>query len=175
MPKSNKMSKKYYYRRAKSNWGSNIENFSFGTSFNTQNDIYITNTLCQNPVQANTTVNQTFTVKNVELQFKLESSASMKFDNLIGYIMYVPQGMQLSVDYPKQHPEYIMAYKFFGGADNDGSSITPGRNPATIKTRLARKLQTGDGIVFLITGKHYGTANDQLDCFGVVRWWTKAN
>lgn len=90
--------------------------------------------------------------------------------------MYVPQGMSVTVDYPQQHPEYIMAYRFIGSPENESTAAASGvRNPLRIRSRLARKLQTGDSIIFLLVGVNTGTANLDVDIHGLVRWWTKAN
>ena len=90
--------------------------------------------------------------------------------------MYVPQGMTITVDYPKQHPEYIMGMRFYGSPEYENSSIGSMRNPLSIRTRLARRLQTGDKIIFLLLGQNTNTSNVlNLQINGVLRWNTKAN
>lgn len=89
--------------------------------------------------------------------------------------MFLPQGMNLTANYNLQHPEYIMACKYIGSPTSD----TPisSANPIRVRTRLARKLQTGDSIILFVTGYEEGTTQITLPLTltGVCRWWTKAN
>lgn len=160
-------------RRTKGRWSANIKELSINNAIDGDTIFYMSETLCSNPVQNNAIVNTQFTVKNVELQFALQGDDSSKFDALTGYIMYVPQGMSITTEYPNQHPEYIMAYKYFGGCEPYTADYN--RNPAIVKTRLSRRLQTGDYIIFFLKGSHTGTNNDNISITGIVRWWTKAN
>lgn len=170
------------YRRAKGRWSSNIKSISNSIITADTGEFFATNILCQNPVQNNQTVSQQYTVKNVEISFQLETSsdaastAKYNIESLICYIMYVPQGMTVDVNYPSYHPEYIMAMRFLGSPDfeNSSSSSIPGRNPLRVKTRLARRLQTGDSVILFIGGNNIG-ANTNLNFHGILRWWTKAN
>ena len=77
--------------------------------------------LAFNPTQVNTAVSQVFTVKNVEVSFYIDSDAqnTSAVEDIAAYIMFVPQGMNITVDYNIQHPEYIMAYKFLGSPSPD--------------------------------------------------------
>ena len=57
--------------------------------------------------------------------------------------MFVPQGMNMMLTM-MSCPEYIMAMKFFGSP----LSVSKQQfQPTLIKTRLSRKLNTGDSIV----------------------------
>lgn len=98
--------------------------------------------------------------------------------------MYVPQGFSgsgnnnLSNDYNKLHPEYILAYKYIGSPSHESNTTgMQGQQyqPYKIKTRLARKLDTGDEIVLFIKGLNQSTETQIIRVNGVVRWWTKAN
>lgn len=171
-----------YYRKSGGRWSSNISeivNQSLNFSPNaTSVGVY---TLCENPVQNSQTVSQVYTVKNIEFSFELQTNSdnsALYIENLVGFIMYVPQGMTITSDFAKQHPEYVMAYKFYGSPQFEAntSGVFNIRNPLSIKTRLARRLNTGDSIQLFITGFNQNTST-QMNCQlnGILRWWTKAN
>lgn len=166
--------KRRYYRRTR--WSANINEIDTSLSIGPTATAYGSVTLQTNPVQSTNTVAQQYTVKNIEMTYELEVSETNAtiLEKCQVYLMYAPQGMVISADYPYQHPEYIMAYKWLGSPNVDGQ---PNRNPLTIKTRMARRLQTGDGIIFLIIGTNPPTTNTgiTLTIRGLVRYWTKAN
>lgn len=175
MAKSTTKTYKPYYKKAK--WSSNIRNINdvIGDS----SPIPATDTFSQalqlllNPIQSYNTVSQIYTVKNVEMQIALQAGQSENFDNITIYIMYLPQGVTPGNDYELIHPEYIMAYRFI---DQPNDKDIQYSNPITVKSRLSRKLNTGDSIIMYIKGYHSANNNtDQLGVKGICRWWTKAN
>lgn len=109
----------------------------------------------------------------MELTYNVEgvtSNDTSAVEQLQAYIMYVPQGMAVTETFPYNHPEYILAYRWLGSPNSD----VPYRNPLFIKSRLSRRLQTGDSIIFLIIG--IASANGSfVNVNGLVRYWTKAN
>lgn len=165
------------YRRRSTRWSPNIANLLSTVAAPADSSFYGTIELATNPVQSNQSVSQSFTVKNVELTLQLECVNGYNWlENCAGYIMYVPQGMNITVDYPQQHPEYIMAYRFIGSPDYESANTASTRNAVRVRTRLARKLQTGDSIIFFIAGVNITNANSfSVEIHGLVRWWTKAN
>lgn len=172
------------YRRAKGRWSANIKKLTTQSiSAEGSSEFYASTDLCQNPVQNDSSVSQQYTVKNVELSFEFELNSNQTnytgIEGIVCYIMYVPQGMNVDNNYPNYHPEYIMAMRFLGSPNLEtGSSATPqqpGRNPLRIKTRLARRLQTGDKIILYINGTNTTTSSTLLSFNGLIRWWTKAN
>lgn len=137
-------------------------------------------TLAFNPTQINTAVSQVFTVKNFEVTFEVSTNAltgtvGQYVEDIVAYIMFVPQGMTVTENYNLQHPEYVMAYKFLGSpvADNPTSLAQPAR----VRTRLSRKLQSGDSVILFLKGNLVGSPTSQinLEFHGLARWWTKAN
>lgn len=166
------------YRR-KGRWSANIKQFANVQISANDNEFIGQSILCQNPIQSDVTVSQQYTVKNVEVSFQIENdpqspSTHTAIEGLTIFIMYVPQGMNIDNNYPSYHPEYIMAMRFLGSPDLETNG--PTRNPLKIKTRLARRLQTGDSIVLFIKGNGPGTPGTiNLLFHGIVRWWTKAN
>lgn len=174
------------YRRKSGRWSANIKtikNDSFTAQPNSTG--FAVSDLCVNPVQTDSSVSQQYTVKNIELSYEIEvQPASLNdVESLTAYIMYVPQGMDVTEIYPNNHPEYIMAYRFLGSpnveqeaAGSSGAKVNPGRLPSKIKTRMARRLQTGDKVILLITWINGSTTNPaSLNFNGLIRWWTKAN
>ena len=177
-----KQTRRKYWKR-KGRWSSNIRTIQ-NTAVNAPpGSFYTYSDLCNNPSQNTSTVSQKYTVKNIELTFEIDfqtvQTVGAAIEALIAYIMFVPQGYTITETLPSYHPEWIMAYRFLGSPSNEidstGGYIGPGRNPLKIKTRLARRLNTGDKIVLLITGYNSSQIATSVDFNGIVRWWTKAN
>lgn len=171
------------YRRKSTKWASNITEFIENTfTANPQSQFFGSSTLVVNPAQSNTGASQIFTVKNIEASFEMETagpSSGALIESLAYYIMFVPQGMTITEDYNLLHPEYVMAYKFYGSPQADATGTTNNaefnfRVPLRVKTRLSRKLNTGDRIILFIKGLNQSTSTT-LHVNGLVRWWTKAN
>lgn len=164
-----------YYRR-KGRWSANIKTLTNQNVSTPRGSFFGTTDLCQNPIQIDTTVSQQYTVKNVEVSFMIETAGDNRnIEGLTTYIMFVPQGMTVTETYPNTHPEYIMAYRFLGSPDMQGNQGNIGRNPLKVKTRLSRRLQTGDKIIMLIVGQNPSETASTMAFSGIVRWWTKAN
>lgn len=166
--------RKYSRRYRSGRWSPNIKSFPSGSiTVEGSSTFFATTVLCTNPAQNDTTVSQRYTVKNIETSFVIESgTTNTTIENLTAYIMYVPQGMTIDVSYDVDHPEYILNYKFIGSPSPDGGQQY---QPSRVKSRLARKLNTGDSIILYIKGYNLGTASSTLEYHGLVRWWTKAN
>ena len=172
-----------YTRRGRGRWSANIKTLTKQTIQATTGSFFGITDLCLNPIQSDTTVSQQYTVKNIEISFEIEGPQNnigntSGVEGLTSYIMFVPQGMTVTETYPNTHPEYIMAYRFLGSpnlelSSSSGLSLNPGRNPLRVKTRMARRLQTGDKIILLVVGQSSVELN--LEFNGIVRWWTKAN
>ena len=176
-------SKRRFYRR-KGRWSANIKTLTKSSLTTDVGTFFGVTDLCQNPIQVDSTVSQQYTVKNTEVSFEIEGSNtnpgnSLGVEGLVCSIMFVPQGLTVTETYPNTHPEYIMAYRFLGSpnieldANEGGKFLNPGRNPIKVKTRLSRRLQTGDKIILLIVGS--SDVSTSLSFNGIVRWWTKAN
>lgn len=175
-----------YYRRSRGRWSANIKNVSKTATYNLQSSevqaggtLWISDLLAENPAQTDNTVSQTYTVKNFDFSFYVEYKNSITFlDNFACYIVYIPQGFNLDQDVIRTHPEWIMAMRYIGQPEDDTQQQY--HLPFRIKTRMARKLNTGDQVHFLVTGTRdpYQTSSPQtviIDVKGLVRWWTKAN
>lgn len=173
MARTKKTTKRYY---KKTRWSPNIQEIpTTNLSIVAGPDVWhFDYTLCTNPEQNNNLVSQTYTVKNMEVQFELDWGQAISqstIEDIAYYIMFVPQGMNITANYNIEHPEYIMAYKYYGSPAND----TNDRYIPKIKTRLSRKLQTGDSIILFLKGSNVSSTAANPSLHGLVRWWTKAN
>lgn len=172
--------RKYTRYRRRSNWAANIQELSFSIPRVNQGANISTFVLAENPAQSNTTVSTVYTVKNFEITYTIETASTngtitKNLEDFCIYIIYVPQGMTVGLDYNNQHPEYVMAMKFVGSPAQDGNQEY---QPHRIFSRLARRLNTGDSIQLMIKfnntyeGEIIGT---ELEIHGLNRWWTKTN
>ena len=162
------------YRRRRGKWSANIGVINNSLSMPVGSFFTVLD-LATNPAQTTSTVSQQYTCKNCEFSYKIELNnidENRDVELLQMYIMYIPQGFDVTLNSVNQHPEWIMAYQFIGNPDSDGVQRY---QPRKIKTRLARRLQTGDSIKLIIIGENNSSSNIGSNISGVVRWWTKAN
>lgn len=167
--------RKYSRRRFGKHWSTRLTSINVTQQVSASQTFFIFRTLATNPAQDDNTVSQRFTVKNVNVQVNIEATSSSYpegIENLQHYILFIPQGYALGSDTPFEHPEWIMAHRFIGTPQAD---TNPGYAPTTISTRLARKLDTGDRIVYLLIGSNTTNNNNQLYVSGLVKLNTKAN
>lgn len=171
-----KYTRRKFYKK-KSKWSSNIQELLATVLTATPGTFSGTTTLATNPTQNTLGVSQIFTCKNFTVDFTIEAAANSDLEGLTAYIMFVPQGMNVSQNYNIEHPEYIMNYKYLGSPVqiSDGSTENQQYQPFRVKSRLSRKLNTGDSVILFIKGTNQGSANRNFELSGVVRWWTKAN
>lgn len=166
-----------YYRRSKGKWSTRITNINDQQTVSQEAEVFFSRAIATNPAQSDNTVSQRYTVKNVWMQFTLEQYTSASsvttnyLQNMQVFIVYIPQGFTVTSSTVYEHPEWVMAQKFVGvplTGDN------PGYSPISVRTRLARKLDTGDKIVFIVQGSNpRGTTTVNIS--GIVRFNTKAN
>lgn len=163
------------YRRKTGKWSSNIQELLDTQLSATPGNFSGTTTLVTNPAQSTLGVSQIYTCKNFAIDFTIESKSNNTLEAITAYIMFVPQGMNVSSDYNIEHPEYIMNYKFLGSPMEVLNSSDQQYQPFRLRTRLSRKLNTGDSIILFIKGLNKHTASIPFYLSGLVRWWTKAN
>lgn len=169
------------YRRRSGRWSTRLTAINVSQLTTPGNAFFIYRTLATNPTQDDNTVSQRFTVKNVNCQVNIEyqsggnnGTSNADVENLQHYILYIPQGFTLTENTPFEHPEWIMAHRLLGSPQSD---TNPGFLPARISTRLARKLDTGDRIVYLLLGSNTGqtTYGTTIRVDGLIKLNTKAN
>lgn len=170
MAKSKRIRK---YKRSR--WSANIEEINNVTVAAAQGAWSGTSTLATNPSQDILGVSQVYTVKNFDINFTIESQNYASLEAITAYIMFVPQGMNVSPSYNLEHPEYILNYKYLGSPTPSGSGEVQQFQPIRVRTRMARKLNTGDSIILFIKGIGETGGTQSLSLSGLVRWWTKAN
>lgn len=175
-----------YYKRKTGRWSANIQEIAASISA-PPNVFSSAETIVTNPAQQTSLTSQTYTIKNVEITFNIDMEHAdvdrvSAFEGLTVYIMYVPQGMNITNDFNLNHPEYVMAYKYIGSPSGEKlptgdyyGSVGQQYQPIRVKTRLSRKLQTGDNIVLFIKGINQYSQNLNLRIDGLIRWWSKAN
>lgn len=171
------------YSRRRHIWSSRLQNFSGEQSAAESAQFIIYYNLCSNPTQTQETVSQKYTVKNINCQVEISnqdgSSTVNAVENLQAFICFIPQGYvptgvpSAYGDVPYNHPEWIMAHRYFGSAQPDSPYFPPLR----LRSRLARKLDTGDRIVLIILGNNTATSGGSrtIGYQGIVKYVTKAN
>lgn len=176
-----KTTRRKYYKRKSARWAPNIAKIRDSISA-TPNEFGANSTLAFNPAQSTGSVSQTYTAKNFDITFTIEAgsaNASSFIEGVTIYIMYVPQGMTVGNDYYQLHPEYILNYKYIGSPATQQGGVSSGESqqyqPIRVRTRMARKLQTGDQIILYVNGTNTSDSSQTLYIDGLVRWWTKAN
>lgn len=172
-----------YSRRRRRVWSTRLQNFNGSQSVGANQQYIIYYNLCTNPAQSDTTVSNKYTVKNINAQIELEldyaTGGQTSVENLQAFIMFIPQGFiptgvpSAYADIPYQHPEWILAHRFYGSPVAGDTS--PGFPPLRMFSRLARKLDTGDRIVLIILGNNSNNVSTTLDYRGLVKYNTKAN
>ena len=102
------------YSRRRNRWSPNIARIgpnSFNIPGQTRDAGSIT--LIENQAYDPSRSNTIITVKNTELSIEFEAQY-VTLESATAYILYIPEGYSATIDTPIQHPEWIMAYKFFG-------------------------------------------------------------
>jgi len=167
--------------RRTSKWSSNIQELNNQQIQATAGQWSASSTLATNPTQNILGVSNIYTVKNFDINFTIESGNALADANVLeaitAYIMFVPQGMNVDSNYNLNHPEYILNYKYLGsppGTTAGGSEVQQFQ-PFRLRTRLSRKLQTGDSIILFLKGTNSSSAQVNVFLSGLIRWWTKAN
>lgn len=164
--------RRFYKRKGK--WSTRLTNINVTQQVNGGIQFFVFRTLATNPVQDDNTVSQRFTVKNVQCQIEIQQTggeqAGINFCQQ--YILFIPQGYQLTADTPYEHPEWIMAHRYLGSPVENDTPYFPAQR---FTTRLARKLDTGDRVVYLFSGTNTSQSQSTINVNGVVKLNTKAN
>lgn len=133
-------------------------------------------TLITNPAQDINTTSSVKQIKNVEITMEAEANGSWEgIESIQYYIMFVPEDMVITNQFPMKHPEYIMAYKFYGSPQPEYGDTVVLKTPVRIRSRLARNLNTGDKIVLYIRAANTTNSSKTIQYQGLVRFWTKSN
>jgi hypothetical protein len=181
------MARYYRYRkysrryRRKGIWSSRINTVYEGQTAGAGDQYILQGNLVQNPAQNENTISSKYTVKNIDFQFEILQNpgqgdyAAQMFSV---YIMYVPQGYvptgvpSAYFDLPNNHPEWIMAHRYIGNLYPQAGNY---RSKFTMSSRLARKLDTGDRIIYLAIGQNGSGASATVSLKGLVKYNSKSN
>lgn len=162
--------------RRRTRWSANIQELNNNTIDADPSSLFSgTATLATNPSQTTLGVSQVYTVKNFDINFTIETVDAQFIEMVTAYIMYVPQGMNVSENYNLDHPEYILNYKYLGSPNPTGNTETQQFQPIRVRSKLSRKLQTGDSIVLFVKGYNQKNTGTTVSLSGLIRWWTKSN
>lgn len=74
------------------------------------------------------------------------------------YIMFCPQGVDLTGDSPSQHPEWILSMTTFGLSSSQTSNIS-------MSSPVSRNLNTGDSIQLIISQRNTSNIDSPLFAF----------
>lgn len=175
-----------YYKRKSHRWSPNLDQIVDSFVVSNPGQFGYPITLAVNPTNNTaTSISQIFTVKNVESSFVFEANdLANALECLSFFIMYIPEGFNYNnTDLPQLHPEWIMNYKFIGSptyeqpVEGQQPPASQQYQPIKVKTRLSRKLNSGDRIILFVQGYRQGTttASVNVTISGLIRYWTKAN
>lgn len=88
-------------------------------------------------------------IKVKNFRVSIDTTAPGTFPNIRYfnvYLMYIPEGITINTDTPKNHPEWILGWRGI----NDTN--TSDQHTLVITSRLARNLNSGDGIYLVFGG-----------------------
>ncbi len=169
----------FIYRASRTKWSSNFAEGTLRLQIPANQVTGSSAAICSNPVQNINTTSQPFTAARVRLDIQAvaESAEDAQYlGNAKVGIFYIPQGYNVSNATFREHPEWLMGYKFLGEPIIDQSGSATIIKPFVVSTTLKRKLQTGDGIYLVIAGYNSDPNNPRTVRFNyTARWWTKAN
>ena len=110
------------YRKRSGKWSPNIKRIgpsSFNIPAQTRDGTTIT--LIENQPYDETRGNNVLRTKNIEVSMEFETPTTnganrenAYIESCTYYILFVPEGYNVTIDTPIQHPEWIMAYKYTG-------------------------------------------------------------
>ena len=167
------------YYRARTKWSTNFAEGTLRLEVPANQTTGSYAIVCSNPAQTQNTVSQPFTAARVKLDIQAvtENAEDAQYlGNVKVGIFYVTQGYAVSNAIFREHPEWLMGYKFLGEPIIDQSGSATILRPFIVSTTLKRKLQTGDAIYLVIAAYNSDTANARTIRFNyTARWWTKAN
>lgn len=127
-------------RAAKKKWASHLKqgqiaaNNSFGYQI-----------LCENAISTNTPVPTIIKVGNVKVQGDGFCQGVTVNTSMTLFVMYIPEGFSADSDTPREHPEWIMAWKQIDLATTNQASSEV--NSFSVSSRLKRNLNSGDKVI----------------------------
>lgn len=157
------MPRRYYRRRyggyrKRRKWSPTFVDGTFTISFPSQTSAFQGTTLCANSsnIGNNVPVSTIIKAKNFKMVVDIGNiPTSTSVNNFLLAIMFLPQGFTGSYNLPKEHPEWILAWRT---VDANFSSL----QNVQISSRLARNLNSGDSIILFVSGSNLGTSTSEI-------------
>jgi hypothetical protein len=127
-------------------------------------------------VKNETNATSNLTVKNFTTSLIAEmnnrEATNVGVERLSYYVMFLPEGYNVTVNLPFIHPEWVLNYSYQGSvyADNQPLGFNIKRN-----SRKIRKLRPGDRIVLLTLALNQDTTEQNIRVYGVIKYLSKRN
>lgn len=119
--------------------------------------------------QASMTV-RSFTTDLV-IQMKANQTYS-QYEKVQHFLMFLPEGHNVTPNLPFQHPEWILSYSYQGSPPAEDQTI--GFNFRK-RSRKTRKLRPGDKIFLFTLGQNEASGSIVINVSGLVKYFSKMN
>lgn len=154
-------------RRRTAKWSPHllVQSISFETS---SGDFGSYQLLAKNSTDTTVPVPSIIKVKNFRVSIDTSVPSVANYPNYLNvYLMYIPEGVTMTSDTPRNHPEWILAWKGINAishADKEG---------IVLSSRLSRNLNSGDGVYLLFSGN--SSSNITLNFVATSTYVSRAN
>jgi hypothetical protein len=88
------------------------------------------------------------------------------------FVMFLPEGHNVTPNLPFQHPEWIISYSYQGSPVPDSFII--GYNIHK-RSRKSRRLRPGDKLFLFVLGENSSTYDVPLNVSGLIKYFSKMN
>lgn len=127
-------------------------------------------------IKNDSTETSNLTVRGFNMSLYAEMISSSANSSLIEkvefFIMFIPEGYNVSVNLPFTHPEWILNYQFQGTPNGD--SQPPGYN-IRVNSKRVRKLRPGDQIALFTLATSEQAAETGIIIKGLIKYLSKRN
>ena len=128
--------------------------------------------LAKNSSDSSTPTPSVIKVKNFRVSVDTllgSSSFSSSLQTFNVYVIFIPEGVTITQDTPKQHPEWLLGWKSVNEITHQQ------RDTTVITSRLARNLNSGDSVYVLFTGSQGPNVSQTINVNIVASYVTRAN
>jgi hypothetical protein len=88
------------------------------------------------------------------------------------YVMFLPEGHNVTPNLPFQHPEWILSYTYQGTPSSDTETI--GYNIRR-RSKKVRKLKPGDSIFLFASAENSTSGTWNINVSGLIKYFVKMN
>lgn len=163
MARTKAITKKVYYRYPRLKWAKQFNSLTNeGYTVDGNSEFSYNIQLCENPANGSNMVPTPRYFKRVKLSFEIETKKSensaddYNIEGLTGFIVYVPEGISPGPNIIRQHPEWVLGSRFYGGLSIEDQNAS--YKIFTLYTKLCKKLLSGDKIYIIFTGRNTGSS-----------------